>query len=213
MMHTSGMDLSRPHRIIETGTDAEVLRVLAGTLAPLSGRQVARLARDGSPATVNRSLSRLAETGVLDVAEAGRALMYSLNRDHLAAPALEQLSSMSTRLIDALRAAVAALDPPPVNATLFGSAARGDGDRGSDIDLLLVRDAHLPEGPWQEQLSDLSRRIGRMTGNSASIHEVSREDLTRLAEDRPAIVEELERDFVTLRGESIADLLAASPIA
>lgn len=202
------MDLSRPHRILQSGVDAEVLRVLAGSRSAMSGRQVARLSRDGSPETVLRSLRRLSRLGVLDVTEAGRALMYSFNREHLAAPAIEILVSLRQRIIDALVAEVSGLDPPPLGATLFGSTARGDGGIDSDIDLLIVHSALSSRDAWDDQVDALSGRVRRMTGNPVSVHDIGREDLSRLARERPPIVEEIERDVVPLYGEPIDALLS-----
>lgn len=204
------MDVSRPYRIFESGVDAEVLRVLVGSRGPMTGREVARLTRDASRMTVLRSLTRLAEIGVLDVAEAGRALMYCFNRDHLASPAIEILVSMRRRIIDTLISEVSGLDPPPVNATLFGSVARGDGDLASDIDLLIVRSPTSSRESWDEQIDALSTRVRRMTGNPVSIQDLDQEDLSRLARERPSVIEEIERDFVSLYGEPIVDLLSTA---
>lgn len=206
------MDVSRPDHIIHSPTDADVLRVLVGTRGPLTGRQVARLVDGGSQTTVLRSLQRLGRLGVLDVAQAGRALMYSLNRDHLAAPAIEQLASMRRRFIAGLEDALSDLDPPPISATLFGSAARGDGDSSSDIDLLIVRPDDLDRSAWDRQIDVALERIRRMTGNPVSAHQIALSDLERLAIDRPAIVTELERDVIPLRGEPIDVLLRAAAL-
>lgn len=202
------MDLSRPHRILQSGVDAEVLRVLAGSRGAMSGRHVARLSRDGSPETVLRSLRRLSGLGVLDVAEAGRALMYSLNREHLAAPAIEILVSLRKRIIDALVAEVSSLDPLPISAILFGSAAHGDGDVDSDIDLLVVHADLGSRGAWESQIDALAERVRRLTGNPLSVHDIGQEDLDRLARERPPIVEEIERDVILLCGEPIDALLS-----
>ncbi len=201
------MDVSRPDHIIHSPTDADVVRVLAGTRGPLTGRQVARLVDGGSQTTVHRSLQRLARLGVLDVVEAGRALMYSLNRDHLATPALEQLASMKRRFLAGVEQALSDLDPPPVSATLFGSAARGDGDASSDIDLLIVRPDDVDQPAWDRQIDAAAERIRRMTGNPVSVHQIARSGVERLATDRPAIVAELERDAIPVFGEPVDGLI------
>lgn len=208
--HNALVDVSRPYRIFESGVDAEVLRVLGGTHAPMNGREVARLVRSGSRMTALRSLTRLAELGVVDVAEAGRALMYTLNRDHLAAPAIEMLVSMRRRMVDALVAEVVNLDPSPVSVTLFGSAARGDGDRQSDIDLLIVRGPGGSEDTWEAQIDALSRSVARMTGNSASVHDIGPDELDHLAREGASLIEEIEQDSVLLFGEPISELLRAT---
>jgi len=203
------VDIGRPHRVISGAHDLDILRVLAGSRAPMTGRQVTRLA-GLAHGTAQRALGRLADAGVLDVTEAGRALMYSLNREHLAAPAIETLVAIRPRLITALREGVNGLSPAPVSSSLFGSAARGDGDTGSDIDLLVVRPTGTPAEAWTAHLDALSQRIKRLSGNHLSIHELEEADLERLREERPVIVGDLEGDAIDLTGTPIRELLRSS---
>ena len=72
--------------------------VLRRTTRPLTGREVARLARKGSEAGVRKALARLTRHGLVHVEEAGRASMHTLNREHLAVPALEVLATMRNEL-------------------------------------------------------------------------------------------------------------------
>ena len=60
----------------------------------------------------------------------------------------------------ALAQAVAAMSPSPLSATLFGSAATGQADRLSDIDLALVfpRNVHRYGHAWLGALVDLDER-------------------------------------------------------
>lgn len=78
--------------------DIEVVRVLRATTRPLTGREVARLSQAGSQPTVNSTLRRLAEEGVVHAEKAGSAYLYTLNREHLAAPAIEQLADIRSEL-------------------------------------------------------------------------------------------------------------------
>jgi hypothetical protein len=52
--------------VIGAGLEGEVLSVLAGTSKPLTGREVARLARRGSDRGLRLALNRLAEQGIVD---------------------------------------------------------------------------------------------------------------------------------------------------
>lgn len=65
----------------------------------------------------------------------------------------------------------------PVHVSVFGSAARADGQVESDIDLLIVRPENLAEDDphWREQLHRLAERIERWSGNHASLHEITLE--------------------------------------
>src|SRR5438445_698229 len=134
-----GMNLSHPWALIRSPIDIEVLRVLRGTTRPLTGREVARLVRTGSQPTVNASLRRLSEEGPVHAEEAGNAYLHTLNREHLAAPAVELLADIRSELERRLRDEIGRWEIAPVHVSIFGSAARGDGDTGSDIDIFIVR--------------------------------------------------------------------------
>lgn len=200
---SSIMNLAAPHLAILSPAEGGVLAVLAGTDRPLSGREVARIG--GQPkSTVARVLQRLVEHGVVDAREAGAgaALLYVLNREHLAAESLEALVTLRRRLIERLAGDLATWSVPPHHASLFGSTARGDGSTHSDIDLFLVRPVGVAadDPRWREQLDRLAARVERWTGNHASVAEVSLDDVARLARERPPVVTELTRDAITLLG-------------
>ena len=204
------MNLSAPYTAVAAPTDGAVLALLAGTTRPLSGREVARLI-EGTHNTVRLALKRLSEQGIVTVQEAGSgaALLYSLNREHLAAGAVELLANLRERLFTCLRDSMREWAILPAHAYAFGSVARGDGDTSSDIDLFIVRPAGVGEEDqhWRGQLARLADEVRRWTGNHAGIAEVSETDVRRLARDRPRIVGDLQRDAVTLVGVPIRELL------
>jgi predicted nucleotidyltransferase len=204
------MDVSRPHTALTGGAlEGEVLSVLAGTTRPLTGRQIARLASHGSDRGLRLALNRLAEQGLVNTVEAPPAVLYSLNRDHIAAPIAIQLADLRSELFRRLRTAIGEWQVPPVHASIFGSTARGDGDTSSDIDLLVVRpDSVDSEDPaWRDQLHQLAAATERWTGNRASISEVGEEELLDLARERRPIVEELEQAAITVAGPDARRLL------
>src|SRR5450759_1274918 len=114
------MDVSRPYAVFSSPLDLEVLLVLRGTTRPLTGRDVARLVRRGSPAGVQKALRRLTGHGIIRAEEAGRALLYTLNRNHLAVPALEVLADMRAELEARLRARIAQWEIAPAHVSIFG---------------------------------------------------------------------------------------------
>lgn len=203
------MDLGRPHASISHPLDGAVLTALAGTTQPVTGRQVARLAPEGSQPGVWKALTRLSEAGLVLRQEAGNATLYSLNRAHLAAPAVELLTDLRGALISRLREELASWEIPPLHASAFGSLARGDGDSHSDVDVLLIRPegVDLDDARWRDQLAALSASVHGWTGNQAGISELSEDDLERLRRERPPIVESLLADSLTLHGPDIRTLL------
>jgi DNA-binding transcriptional ArsR family regulator len=202
------VDLARPHRLLAHPLDGSVVSVLSGTTRPLTGREVARLATEGSQPGISKALGRLAEGGLVERQEAGNALLYTLNRDHLAAPAAMMLADLRNALIARLKETVADWHPKPLHLSVFGSAARGDGGLDSDIDLLLVRPiAIAAEDPqWRSQLDRLADSVRRWTGNPAAISELAESDLGRLAKERPPIVDALSAEAITVHGADAARL-------
>jgi predicted nucleotidyltransferase len=205
------VDLSRPWALIRSPNDMDVLRVLRGTTRPLTGREVARLVRSGSQPTINACLRRLSAEGLVHAEKAGSAYLYTFNREHLAAPAVELLADLRTELARRLRDEVAAWQIAPIHLSIFGSAARGDGDTQSDIDLFIVRPRTITveDSRWREQLARLADRVLAWTGNHAGLSEISETDTRRLRRERPPIVEELGRDAITIAGPEPSKLLGA----
>ncbi len=189
------MHLARPFAAIIPTLDGEVLVVLAGTTRPLTGRDVAKLVKRGSQAGVNRALRRLVEHGVVEAQEAGAAILYSLNREHLAAPAVSSLADLRGELVRRLRQSFQVWKTRPLHASLFGSAARGDGKTSSDIDVFVVRPSGIDENDrrWREQLDQLARDVRRWTGNQLGLAEVSKRDVRRLRRIKPAVLLQVPR--------------------
>jgi predicted nucleotidyltransferase len=133
-----------------------------------------------------------------------------LNRDHVAAAPIVELSNLRLALFRRLSDEVFAFwRPQPIHVSVFGSAARGDGTADSDIDIFLVRPAGIDEddGKWRAQVEALADNVFRWTGNHAGIAEVSEGDLERLRHDRPAIVASLRADAVDIAGNPLRSLL------
>jgi predicted nucleotidyltransferase len=203
------VDLSRPYAVICPTLDSGVLTLLAGTTRPLTGREIARLLGRASHSGVLDTLDRLVEQGLVDREEAGRAFLFTLNREHLAAPAVDVLAGLRGELLKRLRDTVDSWDIAPVHVSLFGSAARGEGDTSSDIDLFVVRPKTVDsEDPrWREQLDLLARQVQRWTGNRAGISEVNKAALPRLLEEEPPILAELRAEAITIAGAKASTLL------
>lgn len=203
------MDVSRPHGVISHRLDGPVLRVLAGTSQALTGRQVARLAGEGSQQGIWKALNRLVDEGVVERSEAGSASLYKLNRDHLAVPAIAALVNLRGELLERLRQTLGDWTVKPVHASMFGSAARGDGDAASDIDLFVIRPKEIDaENPtWRDQLHALGDAVRRWTGNSAGIVELGEAELPVLRRRRPPVLAELDADAITLFGPDVSRIL------
>jgi len=209
------MNLAHPVRAVVPTLDGPVLEVLAGTTRPLTGREVHRLARAGSPNGVRRVLARLVEQGLVHAEERAAAVFYVANRDHVAWPAVDLLTSLRRSLLDRLHAEFGSWRPKPVHASLFGSAARGEGGDQSDVDVLLVRPEGVEEdeSPWADQVDRLRRQVWAWTGNRCQAFQV---DLVRLAEHvhaRDPLVDAWLRDAITLVGSDLRTVLRRLPVS
>lgn len=206
------MDVAHPYTAIASGIGIDVLVALAGTTRPLTGRRVAELVGH-SQRGVLTALDRFVEHGLVLRTAAGRALMHELNRDHLAAPAVELLAGMRTELLNRLREAFAGWEVTPVHASMFGSAARGDGDTSSDIDLFVVRPAGVDEetAAWRSQVERLIEDVRSWTGNHAAVIEQNEADVARLRRSMQRVLNELHRDGIDLAGTPLRELLGTPP--
>jgi DNA-binding transcriptional ArsR family regulator len=206
------MDLSRPFASVSPGVEADVLVALAGSTAQRTGRELARLS-GRSVTGVQHALDRLVDEGLVHRAQAGRSFLYSLNREHLLAPAVEVMAGARWGLVERLRDLIGGWKVPTFHASLFGSAARGEGNSRSDIDLLVVRQAEIDseDGGWRRQLDELADCVWLWTGNYAGVVEVSEADLPRLLEERPPALEEIEQQGIDLAGMPLRKWMKIGP--
>lgn len=202
------MDFRRPFQVVTPTLDGDVLAVLAGAQEEFTGRGIQRVLARGSEPGIRKAADRLVDQGVVLRRRAGQANLYSLNRDHLAAPYVEGLAALRAELVGRLRAGIAKWKTPARWVLLFGSVARGEADPESDLDLLVIRDRRVDEGAtvWREQVASLESDAAAWTGNEARVLEYGVEDLR----DRSVsiVVAEALRDGIDLHG-SRRELLTA----
>jgi hypothetical protein len=179
------MDFRHPLSTVTPTLDGEVLVALAGVDAELTGREVHRLANRGSEHGVRKALDRLVEEGVVSRRPAGSAKLYKLNREHLAAPAIEALAGMRRELLRRMREAVAAWRVPAVGVIVFGSFARGEATRESDIDMLVIRPSggDADDSDWSGQVNGLAAAVTAWTGNDTRVLEYSEDEIPQLDDE------------------------------
>jgi len=139
------VDVSDPTRSITPSLDGPVLAVLAAAGRPMTVGEIAQVSARGSEIGIRRCVDRLVAQGIVRATEMGRNRVHELNRQHIAAPIAIQMANLRLELFNRLRGELAAWNPGPLAAWVFGSTARGDGDENSDIDLLLIRGLRVGE--------------------------------------------------------------------
>jgi len=197
------MDVSSPISSVIPGAYGPVLVALARANVPMSGRQIAGLIENQvSRSRVNTVLRELALSGIALTASHPPAILYQLNRQHVAAPYVEALAGLRHELLEKIRIRLNAWTRPADAALLFGSAARGDGSVASDIDILIVRPDQLnEEGPlWRSQVLQLTDDIHAWSGNTCEILELSQTEIARSVNNNDRLVINLRQDAVPLSG-------------
>jgi predicted nucleotidyltransferase len=203
------VDLSLPLRSLVPSLDSDVLAVLAGTESALGATQVARLSARGSRQGVSVVLDRLAEHGLVLAHPTNKGHAYQLNREHLLAPVLLAALEVRGRAVELLGEQTGALFPPALHVSVFGSFARGQGDAGSNIDLLVVvpdgHDSHAQA--WVAQLQQVQDRVLAATGNRLEPLVLSLDGLRKAAGAGEPLVDSLSADSVRLHGPAFEKLL------
>ena len=187
------MDVSMPIMTVVPSLDGPVLAALAATTEPMGLGTVHNRAGRGSKSGVRSVLLRMVDDGLVIEVPGG----YLLNRDHLAAPAVELLASLHGELTNRIRSVVEEWNIAPTLVGLFGSAARRDGDANSDIDVLVVSD----DPDLDESVDALAEQIRRWTGNRAQVIGRSPNEIARLRRAKEPILAEWTRDLVVIAGE------------
>jgi len=218
------MDHAHPLRGLFAPAMAATLEVLIPSGVALTGREVHRMTRQPvSLGAVQKALETLTEMGLVTIQPAGRAYLYSYNREHVMAEPLVALTQAGSAIEGVLRERLGRLDPAPRAAWLFGSAARGDTTRGSDIDVAVVRPGPERDGAavrdapangetaehdaWSQALTDLTSEVLARSGNPCEILEMTESELTSAVERGDPIIDELRRDARPLVGERPRALL------
>lgn len=201
------MNVAEPSDLVMSGSQAAVLRVLCGTTAGLSVREIARLS-GVAPSRVSTVVRQASDRGLVTTERHRGTLICQLNRDHLAADAVIALVTMRSRMLELLSTEIGGWPIPVTHASLFGSAARGDGGVESDLDVLVVPSPKAAEDPeaWDEQLFETAQRVRRATGNSPAWLVLTRDDLMTAERNKEQILSELLRDAVTLAGDSFSQV-------
>jgi predicted nucleotidyltransferase/predicted transcriptional regulator len=193
------------------GTRAKVacLRVLSLVDGPLTQREVARRAHL-QHRSAQLALDELVALGVVSRVEGGRDFLVRLNSRHRLAASLAGAFHAEAAHFLELRRRLVELAAPSrrgsgiTSLVLFGSAARGDDDPESDLDLLLV--AADPE-PALERVQAGVEEVVRVFGVRVKPIAYTTADARRLYRRRLPPLREIARDGVLLFGSPMRDLV------
>jgi len=119
-------------------------------------RQIVRAANAGSGA-VQREIDQLTKAGIIQKTISGKQVYYQIDRN---CPIHDELKGLVIKTIaigDTLRSGISSIKDQIKVAFVFGSAARGDFQSQSDIDLMVIGDVSFAQisaalMPLQDQL-------------------------------------------------------------
>lgn len=182
-----------------------MLAVLAETTAELNLRTVARLA-DVSPAQASRVLPGLVELGLVDRREVPPSSLFQLNRTNVAASLVVELSRALA--LEAMGTAAAGLPTPPASVIIFGSFARREADRHSDIDAAIVRpgDIDADDDTWTAGVEQWREAVQAITGNPVEVIETDQTDAAEKLVSKHSLWRDVARDGVVVHGATIGQL-------
>ena len=201
------MDFLQPVQAVIPGTQGRVLAVLAETTAELNLRTVARLA-SVSPAQASRVLPGLVELGLVERREVPPSSLFRLNRQNVAAQVVIELARSHDIALERTGAAARDLPVPPASVIVFGSFARREADRHSDIDAVIVR----PDGvdgddeAWAGGVEQWRERVRAITGNPVEVIETDRAEVAQKLASRRPLWRDIASDGVVIHGATLDDL-------
>lgn len=186
------MDFGQPFGGIIPGARGAVLAVLLRTGGVLTGRRVHALVRDQhSLSAVQQALRDLEHLGLITTEIVGRAGVHRINEQHDAIAHLRPLRSPREMLKRVVADTVTGADA----VLVFGSVARGEAHRDSDVDLVVIADQ-----AWDGR-ADLAQAVHERLGNDCDVLHLTAEEFTRPPAEREPVVAEIVRDGVVLMGE------------
>ena len=193
------MNLAQPFELVTPTLDGDLLAVLARAESSFTIGQIAGLVGHASVSGLRKALGRLSRQGIVSAQRTPAAVLYSLNRRHLAAEAILFLANLRTHLIERMATDMRQWPTPPAYAALFGSAARGDMSPESDIDTFVLRPRQVAveDKAWRDGVDSFTAKVASWTGNDVRIFEVGVSDVN--AAD--PLIKAVAAEGLTLVGE------------
>lgn len=186
-----------------------VLTVLDRAAPNLSGRTIASMAEGVSPAQVNLVLRKFERLGIVNVESVPPSKLYTLNRNHFGTKALLQLLGQFDAFLQEAHKKLGAWSSKPNAVWLFGSAARGEANSDSDIDLVFVwKKSNWNSGETGDAITKFADWAYQVTGNEPNLLHISMSELDLMIAKKDALIGQLRRDAKVVWGATPEDLLA-----
>ncbi len=172
-------------------------------------RTALALARDIglSHRATTMALEALVEAGLVRVKRAGRARLYEANlkrsvNSGILLPAFRKEKDLVVGIVEEMKAAV---KRAPLSVVLFGSRARGESTRGSDLDLLVVVNP-LHKNRFARTAGTVAESIRDKHGISADILIETPRTLSTMKRKRAPLWNALLKEGETIYGPSLKEI-------
>ena len=163
-----------------------------------TGREIAGLL-GVSHSNVQRALRVLVEDGLASKKRTGRADVFWANKDHFMFKALSELFKVKRELPERIvKDLYMAFRELGMSVTVFGSYARGEADRGSDVDVFVIA---KDRAALEEKIGRIETDFARKYGVSLSVKVLSPSDLKR--RPVPPFVQAAAKEGVLISGVPI----------
>lgn len=184
---------------------------MAGTTADLNVRTLARVA-GVSPAQASRVLPGLVELGLVERRDVPPSSLFRLVRAHVAAVAILALADGPDAVVRQMASEASVLPVVPVSVIVFGSFARGEADRHSDVDVVLVRPDEVDEEDedWVDSVEQWRSQVQTLTGNPVEILEAGAAEVAAKLKGRSQVWRDIRRDGVVAYGLDPTELMRAN---
>jgi predicted nucleotidyltransferase len=157
-------------------------------------RTVARLA-GVSPAQASRVLPGMVELGLVERSEVPPSSLFRLSRENVAAGLVIELSRSHDIALERMGAAAAEMPLPPASMIIFGSFARREADRRSDIDALIVRADGVDEDDdtWTAGVEQWRQSVRTITGNPVEVIGADRAEASEKLSSKSSLWRDISR--------------------
>lgn len=201
------MDFVHPVSAVIPGAQGQVLAVLADASAELNLRTVARLA-GVSASQASRVIPSLVELGLVERREVPPSSLFCLNRENEAARLVAELARLRDSVLERIGIAAGNLSQPPVSVIVFGSFARREADRTSDIDVVIVRPDKVDpdDEAWTAGIDRWRESAAATTGNDIEVIDIGLTAAVGKLSDGGQLWEDIARDGVAIFGTSLQEL-------
>lgn len=202
-----GMPQGALDAVFASVVTVRILRYLCQAGGSHTGRAIAK-AVAVSHTAVSRTLQHLAESELVDLRPVGRAVIGSFNRDHWLAAALAGLFRAEATYREQLASRLnKAMQPAPISVILFGSMARGEVRRASDIDILCIIAQAKDQEHLERGLHAAAADLRRTFGHPVNALVWSKRVLTQRYQAKDPLARNIVNSGEILYGAPMMDLL------